>query len=35
MGKKVRYGLPDALRGFSMISMVAYHAMYDLVAIYG
>lgn len=35
MERKTRYGLLDALRGFSMISMVLYHAMYDLVAIYG
>lgn len=35
MKGKTRYGVLDALRGFSMISMVLYHAMYDLVAIYG
>lgn len=35
MSEKARFGLLDALRGFSMISMVLYHAMYDLAAIYG
>lgn len=35
MNTKPRYGLFDALRGFSLISMILYHATYDLVAIYG
>lgn len=30
-----RYALLDALRGFSLLSMIAYHATYDLVALYG
>lgn len=30
-----RYALLDALRGFSLLSMIFYHATYDLVAIYG
>ena len=30
-----RYHLLDALRGLTLISMIAYHAMYDLVEIYG
>lgn len=34
MEQKNRYYLLDALRGLAVISMVAYHAMYDLVAIY-
>ena len=30
-----RYHLLDALRGLTLISMIAYHGMYDLVEIYG
>lgn len=30
-----RYGLLDALRGLCVLSMVCYHAMYDLVNIFG
>jgi uncharacterized membrane protein len=33
--KRERYYLLDVLRGVTLISMMAYHAMYDLVAIYG
>lgn len=32
---KVRYTIPDALRGLSLISMIIYHAMWDLVYIFG
>ncbi|WMJ84618.1 heparan-alpha-glucosaminide N-acetyltransferase [Oscillospiraceae bacterium LTW-04] len=35
MKRSARYALLDALRGFSLLSMIAYHATYDLVAIYG
>lgn len=35
MKAHVRYNLLDALRGFSLLSMIIYHATYDLVAIYG
>ena len=31
--KRIRW--VDALRGWSIISMVAYHAMWDLVFLYG
>jgi len=30
-----RYCFIDSIRGFSVLSMVVYHAMYDIVAIYG
>ncbi len=30
-----RYALLDALRGFCLLSMIAYHAVYDLVVLYG
>ena len=33
--KSKRYYLLDSVRGFSVISMVLYHAMYDIVAIFG
>lgn len=33
--KKERYHLLDAIRGLTLISMIAYHGMYDLVNIYG
>lgn len=33
--KQERYYLLDALRGLTLISMITYHAMYDLVMIYG
>lgn len=32
--KKERYYLLDALRGLTLLSMIAYHGMYDLVMIY-
>jgi len=32
---KKRYGILDALRGFSIISMVLFHASWDLVFLYG
>lgn len=35
MVNKERYHLLDALRGLTLISMIAYHGMYDLVNIYG
>lgn len=35
MKSKNRYCLLDSIRGFSVLSMVLYHAMYDIVAIYG
>lgn len=35
MKAHARYALLDALRGFSLLSMILYHATYDLVAIYG
>ena len=34
MAKK-RYTIPDALRGLSLISMILYHTVWDLVNIYG
>lgn len=33
--KKERYFLLDALRGITLISMIAYHGMFDLVELYG
>lgn len=33
--KKERYFLLDALRGATLISMIAYHGMFDLVELYG
>jgi uncharacterized membrane protein len=33
--EKKRYTIPDALRGFSLVSMMLYHAVWDLVNIYG
>jgi len=33
--KSNRYGILDAVRGFSIISMVLFHAAWDLVYIYG
>ncbi|HWP50139.1 MAG TPA: heparan-alpha-glucosaminide N-acetyltransferase domain-containing protein [Clostridia bacterium] len=35
MKGSARYALLDALRGFSILSMICYHTTYDLVAIYG
>ena len=35
MKGSARYALLDTLRGFSLLSMIIYHATYDLVAIYG
>lgn len=35
MKGSARYALLDTLRGFSLLSMIAYHATYDLVALYG
>lgn len=35
MKGSARYALLDALRGISLLSMIGYHATYDLVAIYG
>lgn len=35
MKRSARYALLDALRGISLLSMICYHATYDLVAIYG
>ena len=35
MKAKNRFYLIDSLRGLTVISMVCYHAMYDIVAIYG
>ncbi len=32
---RVRYGLLDALRGITLLSMIAYHVSYDLVELYG
>lgn len=33
--KKMRYYLLDALRGFALINMIAYHGIWDLVHIFG
>lgn len=33
--KKQRYDLLDILRGFALINMIAFHAMYDVVFIFG
>lgn len=33
--KKQRFGILDAIRGFSLISMILFHASWDLVYIYG
>lgn len=33
--KKERYHLLDALRGFTLLNMIAYHGIYDLVVLYG
>lgn len=33
--KKLRYGLLDTLRGFTLISMILYHSVWDLVYLYG
>lgn len=33
--QKQRYYLLDSLRGFALINMIAYHALWDLVYIYG
>lgn len=35
MSGNARYALLDALRGFCLLSMIAYHATYDLVVLYG
>ncbi|MEA5134559.1 MAG: heparan-alpha-glucosaminide N-acetyltransferase [Candidatus Fimivivens sp.] len=35
MKRSARYTLLDAMRGISLLSMICYHATYDLVAIYG
>ncbi len=35
MESKKRLYLIDSLRGFSVLSMICYHALYDIVAIYG
>ncbi|MFV0498233.1 MAG: heparan-alpha-glucosaminide N-acetyltransferase domain-containing protein [Candidatus Fimivivens sp.] len=35
MERSARYPLLDVLRGFSLLSMIAYHATYDLVVLYG
>lgn len=35
MKGSARYALLDSLRGFSLLSMICYHATYDLVALYG
>ncbi len=32
---KIRYTIPDALRGLSLVSMIIYHAMWDIVYIFG
>ncbi len=32
---KERYTIPDALRGFSLVSMIIYHAIWDLIYIFG
>ena len=34
-GKRPHYGLLDTVRGVCILSMVAYHGMYDLVDIFG
>ncbi len=34
-GKRPHYGLLDTVRGLCILSMVAYHGMYDLVDIFG
>lgn len=34
MGKK-RYALPDTIRGVILISMIAYHTVWDMVHIFG
>jgi len=33
--KKQRFGILDAIRGFSLISMILFHASWDLVYLYG
>ena len=35
MEKKERYHLLDGLRGITLISMILYHGMFDLVELYG
>ena len=35
MEKKKRYTLIDILRGISVIAMIVYHAMWDLVYVHG
>ena len=32
---KKRYDLIDSIRGFAVINMVAFHALYDIFIIYG
>ena len=34
-GNRPHYGLLDTVRGLCILSMVAYHGMYDLVDIFG
>lgn len=33
--KKERYHLLDGIRGIALLSIIAYHGMYDLVELYG
>ena len=33
--KKIRYRKLDAIRGIALINMIAYHAIWDLVYLYG
>ncbi len=35
MNKGIRYGLVDTLRGIAVISMIFYHALWDMVYIFG
>ncbi len=32
---KIRYGLPDTVRGVLILGMIAYHTLFDIVLIYG
>ncbi len=34
-GAKVRYGLPDTVRGFLVLGMIAYHTLFDILSVFG
>ena len=34
-GKKARYPLLDVLRGFALVNMILYHALWDVVNLFG